>query len=544
MRFLPPVSSLVSLATSLACVAFGEAGCAKRETPIEEGIRTHTLLIGNQNEPATLDPHLMDAATDMNIAVALYEGLTSFDEATSQPVPAVAERWEVSPDGLVYTFHLRPNVRWSNGDPVTARDFAYSFQRILTPKLGSTYAYMLWPIKNAKAFNAGQLADFAQVGVTVADDATLRITLDRPTPYLPALAAHPTWMPVHRATIEKFGKLEDRETAWTRPGNLVGNGPFVLAEWRPNARLVVAKNPHYWGAAQNHLERVIFFPTEKSDIEELNFRAGQTHITFAVPSSKISSYRQAAPDRLRIDPQIYTFYVNFNVTKPPLDNAKLRRALALAIDRDAIARSVYQGAAQPALTLTAPDHSGYVPPARPAPDFAGARALLTAAGFPGGRGLPSFPMQVLNDDKLPKVAEAIQAMWQRELGVRITIEPYEQKTWLQNQQTLTHTIGIMGWSADYADPTTFLDLFRTGGGNNWTGWGSPDYDRLLEMAAGTADPRARFEILQQAEALLLDEAPIAPYAFISRAYLIHPAVRNWLPAPLGFHRYQLVELQN
>ena len=519
-------------------------GCAKRETPAEEGIRTHTLLLGNQNEPATLDPHLMDAATDQNIALALYEGLTVFDEVTAQPVPAVAERWDVSPDGLVYTFHLRPAVRWSNGDPVTARDFAYSFQRILTPKLGSTYAYMLWPIKNAKAFNAGQLADFAQVGVTVLDDATLRVTLDRPTLYLAALAAHPTWMPVHRATIEKFGKLEDRDSAWTRPGNLVGNGPFVLTEWRPNARLVVAKNPHYWGAVQNHLARVIFFPTEKSDIEELNFRAGQMHVTFAVPSSKIPTYRQQAPDRLRIDRQIYTFYVNFNVTKPPLDHVKLRRALALAIDREAIVRAVYQGAAQPALTLTAPDHSGYVAPAPPACDFAAARALLADAGFPGGRGLPSFPMQVLNDDKQPRVAEAIQAMWQRELGVRITIEPLEQKTVFQNQQTLTHVIGITGWVADYADPITFLDLFRTGGGNNWTGWGSKDYDRLLEAAADTADPRARFKILQQAETLLLDEAPIAPYAFVSRAYLIHPAVKNWLPAPLGYHRYQLVELKN
>jgi oligopeptide transport system substrate-binding protein len=268
------------------------------------------------------------------------------------------------------------------------------------------------------------------------------------------------------------------------------------------------------------------------------------HVTFAVPASKIPSYRQQAPDRLRIDPQLLSFYVNFNVTKPPLDNVRLRRALALAIDREAIVRAVYQGAASPALTFTAPDHSGYVPPARPAPDFAAARVLLAEAGFPGGRGLPSFPMQVLNDDKQPKVAEAIQAMWRRELGVRITIEPIEQKTVFQNQQTLTHTIGITGWLADYADPITFLDLFRTGGGNNWTGWGSKDYDRLLEAAADTADPRARFKILQQAEALLLDEAPIAPYAFVSRAYLIHPAVKNWLHAPLGFHRFQLVELKN
>jgi oligopeptide transport system substrate-binding protein len=512
-------------------------GCAKRETAVEAGIRTKTLIVGNGAEPASLDPHVLVTGTDYNIAKVLYEGLTSKDEATFKPVPAVAERWEVSPDGLVYTFHLRHAARWSNGDPVTARDFAYSFQRILTPKLASAYAYMLWPIKNARAFNAGQLADFAQVGVTVIDDAILRLTLDRPTPYLPGLAANTPWLPVHRPTIEKFGKLEDPNTAWTRPGNLVGNGAFVLTEWRPNDRIVVAKNPHYWDAARNRLERVIFLPIESSSVEERNFRAGQMHITFAVPTSKIPNYRLQVPGRLRIDPMLNTDYVDFNVTKPPLDNAKLRRALALAIDRDAIARSVYQGAAQPALTYTASDHSGYVPPVRPAHDSAAARALLAEAGFPGGRGLPSFPMQVAKNDIYPKVAEVIQAMWQRELGVRITIEPLDEKTLFQNQQALAHTICLTGWNADYADPTTFLDTLLTGNGNNWTGWGSKEYDGLLEQAANTVDPQTRFQILQRAEALLLEAAPIVPLVHNAHAYLIHPAVKNWIPGT-GDRRYQ------
>lgn len=531
------------LAFCLAGALLALAGCGKRETDVEAGLRTHTLLIGNQNEPASLDPHILTSITDFRIAVALYEGLTAYDEATAQPVPAVAERWEVSTDGLVYTFHLRPAALWSNGDPVTARDFTYSFRRMLTPKFGATYAYMLWPIKNAQAFNAGTLADFAQVGVTAIDDATLRLTLERPTPYLPALAAHSTWLPVHRATIEKFGKLEDRETLWTRPGNLVGNGPFVLTEWRPNARLAAAKNPHYWGAAHNRLERLVFFPIENSGVEERNFRAGQLHVTFAVPPTKIDSYRQHTPERLRIDPWIYTDYLSFNVTKPPLDNAKLRRALALAVDRDAIARTVFRGAAQPALTLTAADHSGYVPPERPAVDFAAARALLAEAGFPGGRGLPILPLQTGNDDIYPKVAETIQAMWQRELGVRIAIEPLEVKTLLQNAQTLAYTISFLGWGADYADPSTFLDILRTGSGNNHTGWGSKDYDGLLDQAANTANPQSRFQTLQSAEALLLEAAPITPYIHVARAYLIHPAVKNWLPAPLSYHRYQLVRLE-
>ncbi|HNC23779.1 MAG TPA: peptide ABC transporter substrate-binding protein [Opitutaceae bacterium] len=526
---------------ALAAVVF--PGCARRETPVEEGIRTKTLLIGNQSEPATLDPNLIDAATDQNIATALFEGLTVLDEKTALPLPGVAERWEVSADGLEYTFHLRATARWSNGDPVTAEDFAYSFRRILTPALASVYGYMLWPIRNAEAFNTGKLTDFSQVGVRVVDARTLHLTLAHPTPYLLALAAHSTWMPVHRATIEKFGKLEDRDSAWTRPGNLVGNGPFTLTEWRPNARLVVTRNPHYWDDAHNHLERVIFFPTEKADVEEHNFRAGQVHLTYGLPSSKVAVYAKESPQLLRLDPLLSVFYISFNTTKPPFTDARVRRALALCLDRPAISQSVYAGSFRPADTLVPPDCGGYPRVPGLAPDYAAARALLAEAGFPGGRGLPPLPMQVLNDDKNPRVAEALQARWRRELGVAITIEPYEQKTWLQNQQTLSHTLGIMGWTADFADPITFLNLFTTNGGNNWTGWGSPAYDQLIARANQTADAATRFALLQEAESLLLREAPIVPVLHGARTYLIHPSVHHWEPSPVGIHRYQLVELK-
>jgi oligopeptide transport system substrate-binding protein len=237
-------------------------------------------------------------------------------------------------------------------------------------------------------------------------------------------------------------------------------------------------------------------------------------------------------------------YVNFNSTKPPLDRVKVRQALSLAIDRSAIAQRVYNGSVLPGTTVTPPNCGGYTAPRGQGFDYAAARALLAEAGFPGGQGMPSLPIQVLNDDKLPKVAEAIQAMWQRELGVRITIEPLEQKTWIQNQQTLVHTLGLMGWTADYPDPSTFLEVFKTGGGNNWTGWGSKEYDALLEQAANTVDPTARFTLLQKAETLLLDQATIAPFAFTAEAKLIHPAVKNWEPSPLALHRYHLLELQN
>ena len=252
------------IAALISLVALFLAGCARRETAVEAGIRTQTLLLGNGAEPQDLDPHITTAYTDDNILMALFEGLTCIDEKTSQAVPGVAERWEVSPDGLVATFHLRPDAAWSNGDPVTADDFVYSFQRILSPGLASEYAYVLYPIKNAEDFNGGKLTNFAQVGVRALDARTLQITLGHPCPYLAVLAANQAWFPVHRATILKFGRIDQRGSGWTRAGNLVGNGAFRLKEWVPNARVVVEKNPRYWDAARNRLNAVVFFRTRTS----------------------------------------------------------------------------------------------------------------------------------------------------------------------------------------------------------------------------------------------------------------------------------------
>jgi len=529
------------------CIAFALAliaSCSKRESAVDEGIRTQTLLVGNLAEPQDLDPHIDTAYTDMNVLMAIFEGLTVLDEKTSEALPGVADHWQASPDGLVYTFHLRPNAKWSNGDPITSHDFAYSFQRILTPGFAGEYSYMLWPIKNAEAFNTGKIHDFASVGIATPDDATLRLTLERPTPYLPSLAAHPTWCPVHRATIEKFGRMDQRSTKWTRAGNLVGNGPFSLTEWTPNARIVVTKNPLYWDAASTRLNKIIFFPIESADVEERNFRSGQLHVTWDLPVSKIAAYRAQTPSPFRNDALLDILYLNFNIKKPPFDNPLVRRALALAIDREAVSRSVFENVWPAAHVITPPNCGSYLPPEGLKDDFGEARRLLTEAGFSGGRGLPVLPLQVLNDIRQPKLAEALQAMWQRELGVQISIEPYEQKTWLQNQQTMSHTFGFLGWVGDYADPITFLSLFVTGGGNNWSGWANADYDRLLDQASHTANAQARFKLFQQAETLLLHDAPVAPLVNRTRAYLINPAVKNWDPATLGIHQYKKVYLQS
>jgi oligopeptide transport system substrate-binding protein len=528
------------IATALAALlAF--CACAKRETDVEGGIRTQTLLVGNGGEPGSLDPHVSVMSYENCIEMALFEGLTALDEQTTRPVPAVAERWDVSPDGLVFTFHLRTTARWSNGDPVTAADFAFTFQRLLNREFGSPNSYLLRPIKNAEAFNSGKIREFSIVGVAVVDAHTLRLTLEHPAPYLPALAAY--WFPLHRPTLEKHRAVGSQTAPWARPGTLVGNGPFTLTEWRANVHVVVQKNPRYWDAARNRLERIVFLPIEKTDVEEHNFRAGQTHVTWGLPTAKIAVYRERDPARLRLDPLLMPFFLRFNVTKAPFDNQKVRRALALALDRAGIVRAVFADSRRPAEHLTPPDCGGYTARARIPTDFAAARRLLAEAGFSGGRGLPVVEIKVGNFTERVRTAEVIQETWRSELGVGSTIATKEAKTVMQELQTLDYSVALAGFGYDFADPVNNLEAFIEKGARNWTGWVNPEYDRLIAEASRTPDPERRFEFLQQAEALLLEEAPIAPVYFEAKAYLIHPAVKGWVPAPLDTRRYQYVWLE-
>jgi oligopeptide transport system substrate-binding protein len=516
----------------------------RRETAVTVGARTQTLIIGNRCEPEDLDPHVVFIPTDARIVTALLEGLTRLDEATSEPRPAAAERWDISSDGLVYTFHLRADMRWSNGDPVTAADFVFSFQRMLTPAIAARYSYLLHAIDNAAAFNAGTIDDFSLVGAHAIDDRTLRIDLARPTPYLLSLAANWTWLPLHRATLEKFDAINQRGTKWTRAGNFVGNGPFVLAEWAPQSRVVVTKNPHYWNAARIRLNRIEFLPLESPDTEERNFRAGQQHVTWDMPIAKVAAYRAQIPSPLQIEPVPGTFYVNFNVARLPFDDVRVRRALGLAIDREAISRAVSLGIRPPATSFTPPNCGGYTARARLRHDCEAARRLLAEAGFPGGTGFPVTSLMVATINLYPQMGEAIQAMWQRELGVKTRIELIELTTLRQIQADKRHAMAIWGWPADYPDPMAMLELFITNAGNNRTNWSNPDYDRLLESAAKMANPQERFEILQQAEALLLEDAPVIPFGHWSRVYLVHPSVKGWAQSAMMMPRYANISLGN
>ncbi len=543
LRFLDMARFHHSVALGLFVVTLAVLpACRRTETNVERGNREGVLHLGNGAEPTDLDPQIITGTKEFNVALSLFEGLAGVDPIDVHPVPAAAESWEISPDGRVYTFHLRANGKWSNGDPVTARDFAYSFQRILTPELASEFSFYLWIIKNARAFNQRQITDFSRVGVRVVDDRTFEVTLENPTPYFLNLLRTTPFLPVHRATVEAAGGGKRRGTNWTRPEHFVGNGAFTLKEWSINKVVAVRKSPTYWDAANVRLNEVRFYPIDILDTEERAFRAGQLHKTYGVPFSKIDSYRRTQPNVLRLDPYARTQYLGINCRRPILDQPKVRRALGLAIDREALVRNITRGGEQAADSFVVPDTGGYTARPRTAYDPAAARALLADAGYPGGKGMPAVEMIFNTSEANQILAEAIQQMWKKELGVDAVLASQEWKVYLNRRTQQDYQIFQGGWTTTYLDPTGFLELFVGGSPINQSGWANAAFDGTLDEAARMLDPVARLERIQHAETILLDEAPLIPLYYWTRAYLLLPGVHGWSSNRLDDHPYKYVSL--
>ena len=526
-----------------ALLLAGFAACSKHESAVQSGLKGQILHWGNLGEPTDLDPHITASQQDFNIVMNLCEGLTTYDPRDLHPIPGVAEKWESNSDGLTWTFHLRADARWSNGDPVTATDFLYGFQRMLSPGLAAEYAYMLHHLKNAEAFNTGKLTDFSRVGAKAPDLRTLVLTLSHPVPYLPSLACHSSWYPAHRATIEKFGKIDTRGSAWTRPGNLVGNGGFTLAEWRPNRVIRLVKSATYWDRGAIRLNEVNFYPIENESTEDAAFRSGQLHVTAQVPIEKIADYKKDPAHLLQQGVMLGTYYYKFNVTKPPLNDVRVRRALAMSIDRRQIVERVSKGDQTPASHLTPPDTGGFTARAQLPTDPAAAQKLLAEAGYPGGKGFPKLELLYNTTEGHRKIAEAIQQMWRKHLGIDISLYNQEAKVWNDSMRQMNYQIARYAWVGDYLDPSTFLDLMTTGNGNNQTGWGNAEYDRLIELARTTADNTQRYEYFQRCEEILVAEAPFAPIYFYQRNYLKRPEVKGWYGTLLDLHPLKGVYLE-
>ena len=516
--------------------------CARHESPVLIGDREQSLEMGNQSEPSDLDPQTISTTADANLVMALDEGLLAYEAKDLHPLPGVADHWESSPDAKVWTFHLRPNAKWSNGDSVTADDFVYSYRRMLSAKLGSEYAFMLFHLENGQAYYDGKIKDFSLVGAKAIDSQTLVLTLWHPLPYLPNLVVHTSWYPVHRATIEKFGAIDARGTAWTRPGNFVGNGPFNLADWKPHQVIRMTKSPTYWDQPAVKLQQLDFFPIEDETTEEAAFRAGQLHTTAQVPVDKIAAYKADPAGYLRQATSIATYYYRFNVTKPPLSDARVRRALSLAIDRAQLVERVAKGGQQPAGNLTPPGTGGFFSRTTMDLDVPQARRLLAEAGYPGGRGFPHVEILYNSSEQHQKLAEAIQQMWRKNLGVEVGLYNQEGKVWVDSMRQGTYQIARYGWFGDFLDPSTFLDLMTGDNTNNLTNWDNAEYDQLIKEARMAADNNARYEYFQRCEQILAEQVPIMPLYFYERNTLVRPEVHGWYDNLLDIHPLKAIYL--
>ena len=524
-----------SILLSLAAVV---AGCGSRDDDADKQI----LLFGNGAEPEGLDPHIVTGVPEHHILSSLYEGLVNLDAKDLSPLPGVAESWEISDDALTYTFHLRKDAKWSNGDPVTSKDFMYAWRRILTPSLASEYAYMLHCMKNAQAYNEGKIADFSQVGCEAPDDYTLVVSLAFPTPYFMTLHIHYTWFPVHQATIEKFGAMDDRDNRWIRPENIVTNGEFTLERWEPNNVIVTAKNPLYWNAKNVALDEVHFFPTVSWVTEERMFRAGELHMTENLLNTKVETYQKNNPDVLHMHPWLGSYFFRINVTKPPLNDVRVRRALALAVDRKTIVTKVKRSGELPAYFLTPPGMNGYFPEKYVPYDVKKAQKLLAEAGYPGGRDFPDVDLLYNTSENHQQICEAIQQMWKKNLGIEVTLSNQDWKVYLDSTNRLDYDIARAGWIGDFVDPINFLECFTTGNGNNRCGYSSKEYDALIEKARRTAGIDERNALYHKAEKILMTDMPLIPVYIYTRAYLMSTRVKGRLPNLIDYIAFEQLSL--
>jgi oligopeptide transport system substrate-binding protein len=512
---------------------------------LREANKNKILLITVGSEPRTLDPQESQGVTEHHIIMALIEGLVapSMDDQ-AKVVPGMADRWEHNEDASVWTFHIGADRKWSNGDPVKAQDFIFSYKRMLTASFGAEYAEDLFLLKGAEAYYKGDITDFDQVGVKAVDDQTLRFELVGPAPYLLTLLQHDAWLPVNPRTILKFGDIDTRDTKWTRPENYVGTGPFVLKSWHPNDVIEVVRNPFYWDAANVKLNGINFYSIENVGTQERAFQAGQLHKTDQVPSDRMPYYRREHPEILRIDPYEGVYFYRVNVERKPLDNQKVRLALNLAVDRDAIVKNIMRQGQKPATGYTPPGMGDYQPLNKISYDPVRARQLLAEAGYPDGRGFPTFTIHFNTYEAHRMIAEAIQQMWKENLNINVTLENQEWKVYQDTQNHKNYDISRSAWIGDYMDPVTFLSMWTTGNGNNNTNWGNPKYDALIAEAARTGDPAKRLEILHQAEDLFLTDLPIILVYWYTDPYLLQTSVENWYPLVLGNHNYKFIDLKS
>jgi oligopeptide transport system substrate-binding protein len=513
------------LAALAGAFALGATAAAQAETVLHRG---------NGAEPETLDPHKSTGVTEANLIYDLLEGLLVFSP-DGQPVPGVAEKWDISDDGKVYTFHLRANAKWSNGDPVTSEDFVYSLRRAVDPVTASDYAPILAPILNAEDIVASK-SPTDKLGVEAVDPQTLKITLKAPTPYFLGLLVHHISWPVHKATVEKFGD------EWTRPGNSVTNGPYTITEWVPQSKIVMTKNTNFHDAANVKIDTVVSYPTEDINEEFKRFQAGELDYTYTIPTDQIKWAAENMPKEYKNGPYFGTYYYVVNLTKEPVGtDVKLRKALALAIDRQILTDKITQGGEVPAYAWVPPGVPGYDAQST---DFANmtqaerdaeAKKLLAEAGYGDGNPL-KIEILYNTSERHQKIAVAIASMWKKTLGVEATMTNQEWKVYLDTRDQKNFQVARAAWIGDYMDASNFLDLFLSNAGErNDAGYNNPKFDELMAAAAVNPDAAARQDQLEEAEKVFLADLPLIPIYHYRDVKMVSTKVHGYVDNVMGFH---------
>ena len=478
----------------------------------------------------TLDPAKSTGIPEATVIYLLYEGLTQRDPQ-GRLVPGMAERWDVSKDGLTWTFYLRA-AKWSNGQLVSAGDFEFAWKRALDPALAADYAYQLYYLKNGKAYNTGRIKDVSQVGVIAKDARTLVVTLESPTPFFGDLLSFHTLMPVPKTVVTG-------NPAWAgKPETFVGNGPFVMKEWTRQNRVVLERNPNYWDAKSIKLQRIEFSMIEAESTALVQYEAGQLDGSSNVPVADIP--RLLKTGDFKAMPYIGTYYYLFNTTHKPLDDARVRRALAFAINRTLITARITRAGEKPAnafvpsgIVVNGTDFRQAGGPLMPVYDPALAKKLLAEAGYPNGEGFPTLTILYNTSQRHKTIAEAIQEMWRQNLGVKVNLTNQEWKVYLQTRSQHNFDIARAGWIGDYRDPKTFLDMFITGSSFNEGLWSNKAYDRLVDATTKTADQAVRMKAFHEAEKIFVQDMPLAPIYFYVQPILYKNYVQGLATDPTG-----------
>ncbi len=515
--------------------AQGKSGQASKARP-----QPGTFLLGNAAEPFTLDPGLVDSTWEDFIVGDLMMGLTT-DDAMARPIPGMAESWQTSTDGLTWTFRLR-DAQWSDGVPVTADDFLFAWRRILDPKTAASYAYFPYIIKNAQAINAGHMPGSA-LGAFALTPRTLEVHLEHPAPYLLEMLTHTSMMPLPRHVVQAKGK------EWTQPGNYVGNGAFLLTEWIPNDHITAAKNPRFFDAANVKLERVIYYPTDDYSAALRRLRAGELDAQDRLENNEFGWIKRNMPELLDPVPQLILDMVAVNLTKKPYDDIRVRTALNLAINREAITGKIIPVGYVPAYNIVPPGTANF--PGGNAFDFkqmppsartAKAQGLMREAGFgPDNRLRANYMIRSTAAGSYRAVAAALQQMFSL-IYVDISIIPTDAQVFYKQIQEHDFDISQPGWQADFNDASNFLDLFRTGSGNNWGNYSNPAFDKMLDAAQNDPDVVSRGKKLAAAEAILLNDQVAMPLFFWVSGNLVRPYVKGWDANPMDKHRARWISI--